>query len=251
MKHQESSVKIFFSKRYADFQLITGNRQLNKTKIKKIRNDIIKGLDVLRYCPILVKENGRWLEIIDGQHRFEVAKEMNSKVWYIVVEDFTLLDIARINSNTEKWKTEDYINCYATQGNEHYIKLKGFLKETRFPLSVTLRLMLTGKVGGDAGIDTINSEKFKRGLFEINHLTETTKMVEATSMFESFADKNSRHFIIAIDTILRSDKCDFAELIDMYKQGNVKLVKQDSVKGYLTNLEEIYNYRMRIRRVIF
>lgn len=251
MKHQESSVKIFFSRNYTDFQLITGNRQLNKAKIKKIRNDIIKGLDVLRYCPILVKENGRWLEIIDGQHRFEVAKEMNSKVWYIVVEDFTLIDIARINSNTEKWKTEDYINCYAAQGNEHYIKLKSFLKETSFPLSVTLRLLSTGKVGGDAGIDTNNSDKFKRGLFEISFQNEATAMVAATQLFENFSARNSRHFIMALDTILKAGKCDVVELVDMYKEGNVKLVKQESVKGYLTNLEEIYNYRMRIRRVIF
>jgi len=251
MKHQESSVKIFFSRNYNDFQLITGNRQLNKAKIKKIRNDIIKGLDVLRYCPILVKENGRWLEIIDGQHRFEVAKEMNSKVWYIVVEDFTLLDIARINSNTEKWKTEDYINCYAAQGNEHYINLKKFLKETSFPLSVTLRLLSTGKVGKDSGMDQANADKFKRGLFEISFQNEAKAMVAAISMFENFSGRNSRQFILALDTILQAGKCDVVELVDMYKEGNVKLLKQESVKAYLTNLEEIYNYRMRIRRVIF
>jgi hypothetical protein len=251
MKHVESSIKIFFSKDYSLFRMINGNRQLNNNKIKRIRNDILKGLDVLRYCPILVKENKNTLEIIDGQHRYWVAKEMKSKVWYIVVEDFTLHDIAKINSNTEKWATKDYINCYIQQGNVHYQFLREFMEKTGFPLSVTLRLLATGKVGGDAGVDEKNSDKFKRGQFEVLFEKEANRMVDAVRQFEEFPGHNSRHFIIAIELILKAGKCDFVELVDKYKEGTVKLLKRESIKEYLANLEEIYNYRMRQRRVIY
>lgn len=82
MNHVESSIKIYFTREYSLFNMLQGNRELNNAKIKRIKFDIMGGLDVLRYCPILVIENkqtGR-LDIIDGQHRFWVAKEMKSKV---------------------------------------------------------------------------------------------------------------------------------------------------------------------------
>jgi hypothetical protein len=252
MKHIESSVKIFFTKDYNLFTLIRGNRQLNKGKIKRISNDIIKGLDVLRYCPILVKEDHGKLDIIDGQHRFAVAKEMKSKVWYIVVEDFTLMDIAKINSNTEKWSTVDFINCYVQQNNPNYTQLNDFLKKTGYPLTITLRLLSKGSVGNnDGGLNNKMAEDFKRGLFQVNCMDAANKMFEVTELFENFPGRSTRPFIMAIDTILQSGKCDFSDLLEKYKEGFVKLQKQETVKAYLANLEEIYNHRIRIRRVIY
>lgn len=251
MKHSESSIKIFYTKDYDSFSLINGNRQLNKQKIRRIENDILKGLDVLRYCPILVKEVNNKLEIIDGQHRFAVAKGLKSKVWYIVVEDISLFDIAKINSNTEKWNTNDYINCYAKQKNTNYIELKEFLDKTKYPLSVSLKLLSTGKVGSDAGVANKQAEEFKRGLFKIQFRQQAYRMFEATELFEGFQSRNSRHFIIAIDILIKANKCDLMELVEKYKDGNIKLQKKDSVKEYLVNLEEIYNHRMRQRRVIY
>ncbi len=231
--------------------MINGNRQLNQSKITKIKRDILQGLDVLRFCPILVIEKGDVLEIIDGQHRFWVAKEMKSKVWYIVVEDFTLMDIAKINSNTEKWKTADFINCYVQQENTHYKKLQEFMQETKFPLSVSQRLLNRGHISSDSGLDQSDGDKFKRGKFTVEFEDKARKFLDAVRLFKEFNYWNSRHFLLAIEIVLKNEKCDFIELVEKYTENPGELKKCDSVKGYLNNLEEIYNYRMRTRRVIY
>lgn len=251
MDHKPSSIKIFCTKEYGLFRMINGNRELNAGKIKKIKTDIMAGLDVLRYCPLLVVENGKRLDIIDGQHRFWVAKEMKSHVWYIIVENFTLVDIAKINSNTEKWKIKDYINCYISQDNKHYKKLEDFMDTTGFPLSVSQRLLHDGVITSDAGVDANTAEKFRRGKFTVEQEAKANKFVEAVRLFDQFPSWNSRHFLLAIEIILKSGKCDYVDLVDKFKANPGELKKQGSVKEYLSNLEEIYNFRMRIRRVIY
>lgn len=248
--HKESSIKIYFTNDYSKFRMINGNRQLNQAKIRRIENDILKGLDVLRYCPILVQEKGDLLEIIDGQHRFWVCKKMKSKVWYIVVEDFSLLDIAKINSNTEKWKNKDYVNCYVQQDNQHYVKLDKFMQDYGVPLSMSMRLLMTGKAQ-DGGVHENVLDLFKRGRFEVKFEQEAIRIVEACKLFETFDGWNSTAFITAIFTVLFGDKCDFAELVEKFNHDTSQLQKKGSAKEYLTSLEEIYNYRMRSRRVIY
>lgn len=69
--------------------------------------------DMLRYYPGQVKENNQRLEIMDGQHSFWISRKLGRPVYYILVtEEKSMQEIAKINSNVEKWKGEDFSNCY-------------------------------------------------------------------------------------------------------------------------------------------
>ena len=151
MIHTESSIKIYHTNEYGRFRIIQGNRQLNESKINKIRSDIEDGIDFLKYCPIIVVENDGRLDIIDGQHRFYVAKQICSRVWYIIAQATSLYEIAKVNSNTEKWKDRDFINCYVQNGNEHYATLAKFREHTGFPVTICLKLLTKGTVSSGGG----------------------------------------------------------------------------------------------------
>ena len=130
MQHTEASVQIHFTNEYARFNMINGNRQLNERKINKIIKEIDNGNDMLRYYPIQVKENKERLDILDGQHRFWISKKLGRPVFYILVqEEKSMPDIAKINSNVEKWKNDDYINCYVQHGIEDYTILRDFFEK--------------------------------------------------------------------------------------------------------------------------
>jgi len=251
MTHKESTVKVFFTNEYGRFKTINGNRQLNNQKINRIIKDINNGIDVLKFCPIIVSEKKERLEIIDGQHRFFVAKKMKSQVWYIIASDMTLMEIAKINSNTERWKDKDFINCYIQQDNENYKMIQQFMDDTGFPLSTCLQLLYTGTMKGEGGSSTHLKPRFISGTYEVKDLAGAQRTSAVIKLFKDFDGHTQGAFCEAICRILRAEKIDIKDLHKKWQKDPKQLTKRSSVKEYLVDLETIYNQSNRIRKVIF
>ena len=248
MEHVESSVKVYFTTKYSQFKSINGNRLLNELKIKRIINEIQNGLDMLKYYPIVVDEN---MNVIDGQHRLYIARKLKVNVYYIISRKVELVGIAKINSNTEKWSNDDFINCYIVNGSKDYEKLRDFREEYGFPLSACQFLLMYGSAERTLGGSDIKDD-FQNGKFEVRFEEMAIQIAEAVLLFSRFPHYKSRNFIVAVNKIIVSGKCDIKEIAEKYNQqdaGSLKL--QGNYKGYLTNLEEIFNYRNRIRQTIF
>lgn len=250
IKLNTSTVAVYSSSDYSQFRMITGNRQLDEAKIKRIKSDIMNGLDMLRFCPILVHNEKETLQIVDGQHRFWVAKTMKKPVHFIIVEkEIGLSAIAKMNSNQEKWKTEDFINCYTVLGNENYQILKDFMEKYRLPLSVCLMLLAKGKAHIESGYH--GKSDFERGKFVAEHLERAEEIARTASQFSKFHKWRSRSFIVAISHLMSNDKNDVADLIEKFQANPEILEEQINYKAYIQNLETIYNHRMRSRRILY
>lgn len=251
MQHTESQSKIYFTRNYDVFVNKKGNRDLNLTKIKKITQDINNGLDMLKYCPIVVKPvAGDKLEIIDGQHRFEVSKSLRSQVWYVVMQDeLDLVDIARINSRVEKWKDRDFLNCYIQKGIADYITLGDFVFQYGFPIAVCCMLLKYGTLSSD---NTSNiKEAFQEGTFTVHNPTEATYVADQVMHFRDFPAHRTRAFILAICKILEGNKIKLEDLVNKYQKNPDRLQPQTNWKEYLINLEAIYNINARERKTIY
>lgn len=250
--HRESNVKVYWTTDYGIFKTISGNRQLNEAKIKRIKSDISRGLDVLKYCPIIVFENNGRLEIIDGQHRFYVAKQLKRNVWYIICDNLSLLDIAKINSNTDKWKDADFINCYSVNGNDNYIQLQEFIDRYNFPLTTSLSLLTHGSVLSGGGYAAgITKSDFRQGKFKIKQKDKAIKMAEKILLFQDFKRYKSGSFVQAICRIENEGKVLLEDVLYKYKESPEMLTYQNNAKEYLHCLELIYNKSAKIRKVIY
>lgn len=249
IQHNQSNVLVYFTREYKLFKTMEGNRQLNEAKIKRIKNDIQNGLDVLKYCPLICHEKDGRLEIIDGQHRFYVAKQLQSNIWYILAAPMTLQDIAKVNSCTEKWKPADFINCYAVQGNQHYITLQDYKDKTGFPLSVCIRLLTLGLNITDAGFN--DRELFQGGQFEVKTLEEANNIANIIEEFDEFDGRKSRQFVTAICKVIGAGLVDISQITEAYKKRPELLEQQEGWKGYITNLETVLNAGKHKRTIIF
>ncbi len=250
INHTVSPVAVFMSSDYAHFKMITGNRQLDERKIKRIMKDIESGVDVLRYYPIQVVEKNRRLEIIDGQHRFYITKKLKRPVHYIVLQNaLELPDIAKVNSNTEKWKTKDFLNCYIQQGINDYSRLQEFMDSYGFSPTVSIKLLQNGNPGTESGLG--GAQDFQRGLFKVNHWAKALEVAEACKRFKQFHFWKDRGFIIAIYRIMEAKKIDLDELLQKYQKFPDMLTKQSGFKDYLFCLENIFNRGKQIRVVIY
>jgi hypothetical protein len=247
MQHNEATVKVYFTRDYGVFKSILGNRDLSQTKINRLINDIENGLDMLKYYPILVDRD---MNVIDGQHRLYVARKIKSNIWYMISEPVELNDIAKINSNTEKWKYKDFLNCYVVKGVEDYIVLEGFLKENPIGIGTAAKLLMAGSVNSGNKNERA-SHAFQRGEFKVNYLQESIAIMAVVNLFESHKNFRTRSFISAIERMVKAGKCDVDVLVEKFEEKPEALDRCANAKDYMSALEHIYNYRSQTRKYIF
>lgn len=252
MNHTLSKVKVYQTEDYKRFRFIEGNRNINLAKVERIINEILSGNDILDESPAIVSENGKYLDVKEGQHRVIIAEKLKRPAHYIIKnEKLSLYNIAKINSNVEKWKFDDFINCYVKAGNNNYKKLKEFRDQNGISTGVCITLLMQGTMKSDGGAKHGFIQQFQQGTFEVKFLKEAKMIVEICKSFEPFEGITGRPFIIAICKILDAGKCEMNVLIEKYKKNPSRLVVKHRWKEYLTLLQEIYNTGNSKQRVIY
>ncbi len=250
LTHHPSAVAVFKSPDYENFTMIKGNRPLNQKKIDRIIKEINAGNDILDISPIHVKLVDEKLAIMDGQHRFFIAKKLKRAVHYIIVPDQkTMHEIAVNNSNVEKWKQQDFINCYIQNGNEHYIKLQVFIDLYNFNIGTSVRLLSNGTPGTE-GTNQVLTEIFEYGNFKVTHWDESVKIAEMCKLFAASPIYNDRSFVIAIYRIYKAGIVTIESVAEAFRKYPELLIKQVNYKNYIINLEQIANKNKQKRIVI-
>lgn len=240
MKHESSVVTVYFTKDYGRFNCINGNRPLNEKKIKKIIDDIDGGLDMLKYCPIVVYERNGRLDIIDGQHRFYVAKTLKSHVWYVLLqEELTLRNIASVNSRVERWKKDDFVNCNVMQGNEHYTVLREFAEIHGLAYTTSAALLSYGTIKTDGGAST--GKLIEDGLFEVKYKKEAEAVMVDVNRFAPATWRRTGAFICALCKIRTAGLVPIADVAEAFVKHSDKIIQQKNVKGWMHQMEIIMN----------
>lgn len=230
---------------YDLFKIITGNRNINISKVEKIVNDINSGFNMLPYCPIIVSEKGDDLCIIDGQHRFEVSKQAQQPVYYVVCNDLSLKQIAVMNSRGDKWKISDFLNCYINLGIKDYSILKEFITQHQVQVKVAVDLLMFNK-HVEKSSDLFQSGDFKATY--INEANELLKLVD--SIFNRYNFSKDKMLIGAVQQIKNKGKCDFEKLKQKIAMAPMMMDKNNDVKNYIYNIERVYNFKNTHRETI-
>lgn len=240
--------QILTTNQYNQFKTITGNRNLNQKKINKIIKDISKGLNLLPYCPIIVYQEGEHLEIVDGQHRFEVSKQINSDVYYVLMNKLELRQIAMMNSRQDKWSVNDFLRAYVKVGIEDYQILGDVVKKYKVNISTAASFLMNGNLTNRQKADTA----FRDGLFKVNFLESTTALFNLShSLFDVYKFYTDRYLLVAVQTIQKKGLCDFKELKLCIDRAPMVMDKQATTKEYMNNIERVYNFKKKQRRIIF
>lgn len=250
MNHVVSEVHIYVTSDYSRFTAVDGNRKLNLNKIARIIDQIKSGNDILDDVPILVTKSAEKLPVLDGQHRLEICKKLKRPVHYIIRKELSILNIAKVNTNVEKWKAEDFINAYKKAGNENYSKIEKFHKTYGIAIGLSLVMLQHGLVKNDSGY-LANTGEFEQGTFEVKKWKEAVQLAELCKTFNAFPQWNTRGFIYAICRILSTGKADMDVLLKKFQDDPLRLKMQPTYKHYLINLEEIYNTGFSKRRTIY
>jgi len=126
---------------YSLFKLIRKNRAyIRESHLKHLKESILSK-NLLEYRPIIVNEN---YEVLDGQHRLMVAKELNIPIYYQIEDSLEHIDIIRLNV-AQAWSFEDYLNYWCEERNQEYLKLREFMKKNELSLKVAMSILIGSK----------------------------------------------------------------------------------------------------------
>lgn len=231
-------IKIYTTKDYSLFKTLDGNRSINHLHLARLRKSMKKNLLT---TIIQVNEN---FEIIDGQHRFLVCKELDLPLHYIISKKYGLNEVQILNANMQNWQISDYVNGYADLGYENYVIYRQFVKDYAFQASVSI-LLLSGVHNSGNG-EVSATTRFKDGLFKVKSLSDAKDMANKLKLIEPYyTGYNKRFFVVAMYSMFKNKNFDFQEFVSKLKLQPTALKPCANITQYKSLIEDIYNYRRR------
>ena len=225
--------EIHFTKDYGMFKLIGGNRNKNVSNYKKLKESIMQ--KHITESAIIVNEH---MEIIDGQHRFWVLKDLGYEISYVIGKGLTKKDAQLLNIAGRTWSMYDFLKSYADDGIKEYTKTTDFLKNYNFKIIETLA-MLSSKDHA-AGLVADN---FRKGEFVIVNLELAEKNAKDILSFkELYKGVRRRSFVFAMLTCFKTEGFDVETFRSKLSYQSEKLKEYARTQDCLLAIQSIYNY---------
>lgn len=150
---------------YDQFKIVSYNRKiLHMAKFSKSVGKCNK----LYVHPIIVSKK---MEVIDGQHRLEYAKECGLPIYYVIDPNFHPSDLIKHNTTASNWESRDYAKFYSTcnsdeitiQQRRDYQFCLNVCKEYGVGFDIFMKMFHKHRGRGSSSND------FKEGLLSLKH----------------------------------------------------------------------------------
>lgn len=237
-------MNILSTKKYKIFKTIQGNRAVSDDHVRKLAASIARQ-NLLSANPIIVNEQ---MQVIDGQHRLLAAQSLGVEVSYVTVEGATIRVVQQLNAHQKQWALQDYAESYALQGNPHYQTLKKFYENQDLPVSIAVWLLSGGRNNGG------HLSRFKDGGFEVTTEEEAYEVVEKIKLFHEHTSpqvRRSRGFVRAMFALTHSPEIDWDRMSEKLGEYTKQIPAYEGVRDYLRTLEDIYNYKNKVRTRLY
>jgi hypothetical protein len=223
------------------FKILQGNRNINLGNVDRL----VKSIEENGFLkmPIIINEN---YEVIDGQHRLEAAKKLNSIIYYVKVNKYDLNTAIILNRNQSNWKIEDYIRSYCDLGYKDYIKLQQFYEENNdFTITICAELTsIVGKTNLYSKADYFNSDWLRKGLYKFDINNKAEYIFSALRKIKSIIPEAfSVSYCRAMKTCIKNNDFDLNIFVKKALNYSDQYRKSSTVSVIIANIEHIYNFR--------
>lgn len=201
---------IYKTKNYEVFKFIGGNRTIRPGNIEKMRQSMIEQQLVI---PICVNEN---FEIIDGQHRFTVCKELKKPVYYYVQDGYRLPEVERANRSNTNWSLNDFLHSFTHKNNENYIKVESICDQYNVIASDVIRVI--AKALNKRPRHVVAEFKDEKLIFSDEMYEQVTDFFESHALFKDFPSCKSPKFIYSYLELYFHQRYNHEHMIDKYNK---------------------------------
>lgn len=237
---------------YSKFKTLDGNRDVNKLHVKRLKESFSNSYLV---SPITINEK---FEIIDGQHRFQAAKEKGLPVRFMICNNYSLKEVQLLNTNMKNWSKKDYLDAFCDLNYPEYLTFRKFMR--KFPAftitsceALLTNISASSRTSTDSSLKSANNKKgyyalryFEEGLLKINDYTQAVENGEKIMQIKTYYDGFNRNvFVRAMIGVFNIEAYSHDQLLKRLAQQPTRLQHCTNIGQYKLLIEEIYNYRSR------
>lgn len=231
-----------------DIKLSENNRKIVPQQVERLKLLMAK-YGYIQSMPIIVNEDG---EIIDGQHRYLAAKELNIEAPIVIEKQTGALDfIPVINSSQLKWTVDNYVDYFANKGYPDFIALRQLCKAKNIKTTVAFAVINNGTCIDRSGVAISAMYKkahpIKSGTFKFPDLSEKglKKIERRIDGIIRIADTTrlpkTDKLMVAIIRLAKDPNFSFAVMESKIERQRSRLYRCGTIQEYMTMLANIYN----------
>lgn len=221
---------------YARFKLIDWNRSVDATNVRKLLAANREKFQLHKF-PILVSED---YKIIDGQHRYEVSKQLGAPIYYIVDgNDTSFAAVHSVNKAGKKHSLKDKIDMLHKAGDPGALEVFNIHNQfsKKFDYGTIAGLCITGThTSGqvNASIDNLGSLSAKYA----PKVRVLLRVLDGSNL----PDKYTARMVIAVNNLCDKSGVSPLDLVDRVTQNLIKWVSPKSIDETRRSLAFCYNY---------
>jgi hypothetical protein len=224
---------IYQTQNYNLFDRQHANRPVNSFHVKKLA-DSMKRHGFLESYHIVVTPN---MEVVDGQHRLLAAQCLDIPVFYTIQENIDIGINRELNVTNRKWRMEDYVDSYATDGFVEYQKLKTYMQESG--LSLTVFTSLSHKCDG-------GKNSYKSGRYTFPTDKSVLIALEIITHLKKYCDfSQSRQAVLGLLKTVELNGFNEEVFLQRLQTYPSKLRKSHSTATYHEMYLELYNHNTK------
>lgn len=229
-QRNNNEIKIQVTNQYDLFNPLFGNREVDQNHLKSL----VKSMSMAHLViPILCNEH---MEIIEGQHRYFAAKQLNFPIYYYIIPGYGLKEVKILNTIVKKWAPKDFIKSNCDMGMEDYLQLKEFMEEfPQFPIG-SCQILLANKNHTNKSFAK-GSDKFSVEDYELSR-SNAKKILAIGQYYPGF--KKTR-FVSSMLAIFKNKNFSFTEFMKKLRKYPTSLGDCATVEQYKLVVENIYN----------
>ena len=194
--------------------------------------------------PIIVVRVGERLKIIDGHHRFMVARELGITVFFLEFKEDEVPSMHELEGGKVPWSIGDYVTSFARCDKKPFVNLLEYHKATGIALS-NAASMLMGQSAGSANYQ----EAIKEGTFKLGNQEHADVVADIVIHCKTKGVQWASHglFVQAISKISRARDFDAEVLKQKISRFHSFMEKQPNLERYMDMLDDIYNRQSRMK----
>ena len=227
---------------YDQFKILKNNRKVNNSHSRNILKSMKK--DGVLFNITIVNS---YMEIVDGQHRFDPQKKLNKPILFVMIPDYGIDEVHTLNSTTKDWSLNSFLESYLEFDHSNlleYKKIESFKNHYKWPLTDTIAFMMYGKIDRTREA----TQPFKEGNFTANYYSLA---IEYAGKLKSFniLFSTTTNFLRAAIRIFKTPGYDHNTFLKKlsYKAGI--LLPGAKELDYLNKFEIIYNNKLRTEKI--